>query len=104
MPSWRNFISSTPTTSLSKQTVSFLSLVNSPITVASTPSLSPSVCSAAQFSGGTASTIRSWLSDTQISQGASPWYFNGTFSKSTRTPVSLPSSPTADENPPAPQS
>src|SRR4051812_12565027 len=78
--------------------------VNWPITVASTSSLAHSANSAPRLSGGTASTMRSCASESQISQGCSPAYLSGTSSSATRAPVDSPISPTAEESPPAPQS
>src|SRR5206468_1926849 len=48
------------------------------------------------FSGRTESIIRSWLSETQISQGASPSSFSGTFSRSTSAPKPPPEGHLAD--------
>src|SRR2546427_10970999 len=48
------------------------------------------------FSGRTASIIRSWLSETQISHGASPSSLRGTFSKSTSAPKPPPEGHLAD--------
>ena len=49
--------------------------------------------------------MRSWDSDTQISQGSSPWYFRGTVASSISPPPAIRAdSPTADDSPPPPQS
>ena len=55
-------------------------------------------------SGGTATTIRSWASDSQISHGARPGYLSGAAVSSTSAPTRSAISPTADDSPPAPQS
>ena len=75
-----------------------------PIGVASTFQSRQSVCRAGQLAGGTASTMRSCASLSQISQGCKPGYLSGTCDSSTSTPSVLPSSPTALDSPPAPQS
>ena len=77
---------------------------NSPRSVASTCSAAQSALSAGHFSGGTARTIRSWASEIQISVYESPSYLSGARSRSTSAPSSAPISPTAELNPPAPQS
>ncbi len=58
------------------------------------------------FSGATRNIIRSWLSDTQISQGDSPSSFNGTLSRWISAPISAEyaSSPQTQESPPPPKS
>ena len=55
-------------------------------------------------SGGTAKTMRSWASLIQISVYERPAYFSGALSRWTPVPMVAPISPTAEENPPAPQS
>src|SRR3989454_5971954 len=54
----------------------------------------------------TESIIRSWLSETQISQGARPSSFSGTFSRSTSAPKPPPRaiSPITHDRPPPPRS
>ena len=78
--------------------------VKRPITVASTSSAAKRRSSSASCSGGTESTMRSWASLIQTSTGFRPSYLRGAFSSHTSAPMSAPISPTALENPPAPQS
>ena len=78
--------------------------VNVPRSASSTPWRSQRSCSASRCAGGTATTIRSWASDSQISHGASPGYLSGTTFSSTSAPTPSAISPTADDSPPAPQS
>ena len=59
-----------------------------PIAVTSTPSAANISCSFAHFAGGTARTIRSCASESQISQGRRPSYFSGTRDSSTSAPSS----------------
>src|SRR4030042_1255539 len=83
-----------------------MSAVSFPIGTASTSSLANILNTLSRFSGGATSSIRSWLSETEISHGASPWYFNGTLSSSTVAPQAnfFAVSPTADDKPPPPKS
>ena len=75
------------------------------MTVASTACLRARALKAASFSGCTATTMRSWDSEIQISQGSRPWYFNGTRDRSTsQPPACMADSPTAEDRPPPPQS
>ncbi len=78
--------------------------MNAPISVNSVSNRSHRVCKAGIFSGGTASTMRSCASDSQISQGARPGYFRRTLFNSTSQPSLDAISPTAEDRPPAPQS
>ena len=56
-------------------------------------------------SAGTAATMRSWASLIQISKGSRPAYLSGAADRGqTSAPTCSPISPTALENPPAPQS
>ena len=77
---------------------------NVPTAVASTSSAAQQANKAAKCWGGTAITMRSCASESQISHGCKPAYFKGTCDNSTRAPVCSPISPIADDNPPAPQS
>ena len=81
------------------------SAVNSPRSVASTSRSRARSRKAASFSGRTASVMRSWASETRISQGASPWYLSGARARSSRAPPGcFAISPTEEESPPAPLS
>ena len=53
---------------------------------------------------GTATTIRSCASLSQISHGARPGYFSGASARSTSAPTPSAISPIAEDSPPAPQS
>ena len=77
-----------------------------PITVAGTSYSSKMRRTFSTLSGRTASIIRSWLSDTQISHGARPSSFSGTLSRSTSAPnpPARAISPTTHERPPPPRS
>ena len=87
------------------ETKHFPESVNFPIIVASTSRLSIKDLNLFHFSFGTESVIRSCDSEIQISQGSSPGYFRGTFSRVTITPPdSLAISETEQERPPAPLS
>ena len=78
--------------------------MNAPRSASSTPWRSQRARSAPSRSGGTATTIRSWASDSHTSHGASPGYLSGTAVSSTSAPTPSAISPTADDSPPAPQS
>ena len=103
-PSWRNAVSRSSTTSPPWRTTRRPSPVNAPRSASSTPWRSQRARSSASRSGGTATTIRSWASDSQISHGARPGYLSGTAVSSTSAPTPSAISPTADDSPPAPQS
>ena len=72
--------------------------------MASTSSAAHMANRAGRCAGGTAMTMRSWASESQISHGCNPAYLSGTVVSSTRAPVCSPISPIADDSPPAPQS
>ena len=73
--------------------------------VASTVCFPARAWNSASFSGRTATTMRSWDSEIQISQGSRPAYFRGIFSSQTSAPpATRADSPTAEDNPPPPQS
>ena len=79
--------------------------VNVPMAVASTSLFLIRSMNAPIFSSGTASVIRSWDSEIQISHGAMPGYFSGTRSRRTwHPPDSFAISATEQESPPAPLS
>src|SRR5436190_15368287 len=103
-PSCRKCMSRRPTSSSWNLSTSCCVSVNLPITVASTPSEQHRCSKASQLPGGTERTIRSCASEIQISVYESPEYLSGALSSQTSAPDSAPISPTALENPPAPQS
>ena len=70
----------------------------------STPCSLASARNAAMRAGDTASTMRSCASLIHTSVGVRPAYFSGARSRCTVAPSMRPISPTALENPPAPQS
>ena len=74
--------------------------------VAGTSQRSKTSSTASTFSGLQVHIMRSCDSDTQISQGASPGSFRGTFSRLTSAPhpPSRAISPTTQLNPPPPRS
>src|SRR5213592_4055825 len=76
------------------------------MTVAGTSYRSKIFRTESTFSGRTASIIRSWLSETQISHGARPSSFSGTFSRSTSAPKppARAISPMTQDRPPPPRS
>jgi hypothetical protein len=76
-----------------------------PTTVASTSRRRARSMKASTLDGGTARLIRSWDSETQISQGERPAYLRGQASRSTVTPPEPSAiSPSEEERPPAPLS
>ena len=97
-------MSSSATSSVPARTRRTPSPVNVPSTVASTPCRAQRATTSSACAGGTASTIRSCASLSQISHAASPGYFSGARRTSTSAPTCSAISPTADDSPPAPQS
>ena len=104
-PSCRNAVARSSTTAPPWRTTRRPSPVNAPRSASSTPWRSQRRLRARPArSGGTATTIRSWASDSQISHGARPGYFSGAAVSSTSAPMRSAISPTAEDSPPAPQS
>ena len=103
-PSCRNLVSRCSTVSPLATTCNTESPVKDPISVASTPCRAQTATKLASCRGSIATTIRSWASDNHTSHAANPGYLSGTFATSIRAPTSSAISPTADDNPPAPQS
>ena len=104
-PSCRKCVSSAPTSVPCQYKRIMPSLVpNSPRSQSSTPCARHTARRRSNLPGGTESTMRSCASEIQISVGLRPSYFTGARSRLTVAPTSLPISPTALENPPAPQS
>ena len=97
-------MSRSSTTSPPWRTTRRPSPVNAPRSASSTPWRSQRARSSPSRSGGTATTIRSWASDSHISHGARPGYLSGTAVSSTSAPTPSAISPTAEDSPPAPQS
>ena len=79
--------------------------VNSPRSLASTPRRAASSRKAGILSGGTAKDMRSWASETKISQGSRPAYLSGALSRwILQPPDSRAISPRDEDRPPAPLS
>ena len=103
-PLCRNFMSRSTTVRSWCETSRRPVRVNSPMTASSQSSAAKTASRAFRFLGGTERTMRSWDSDSQISQLSRSLTLSGTASRRTRAPQCAASSPTAEENPPAPQS
>ena len=104
MPSCNNSSANCPTDFSPYQNSSRPESVNSPSTTASTSWPAQISSKRSRFSAGMAKTMRSCASDSQISQGFKPGYLSGARSRYTTAPSPSLISPTALENPPAPQS
>ncbi len=105
MPPCRNPQSSRPTSvPCQRRMISRVGVPKVPSSQHSTPWSAQIARTRAICAGGTASTMRSCASLIHTSVGDRPSYLVGARSRCTSAPISEPISPTALENPPAPQS